>query len=618
MNAPSSLTVTPAIPGAIKQALDQTGWIAGDVIAAGQLRQGRPPSTFGLLSGTALVELARPRRSRSLPRHFVLAVTADTVVAFKASSLVMGPEAGPELIRIKPGACGSWPRASVRLLDLPEGALSKGATLELEGTERVPVSRPNLDGDPNTDELLELLGGLSIGSPPPAARQQRVDVLAGDPEELAADARRGRPDVELEGWARRRSLSFRGGAAQGGHLSVTCPWSKDLLFNVVRGRWPGGAEGVVCHGVRLFDVDSAGFFHGGKVIGPGEGVGAFLLDAIVPIPLGGGRSFFKVPYTCAGARVPHLATLTGLHVARVAERRIGADPLLGSWHERPLERVGRQGDWVARVRKHSDERTVDALLDGPIRELLSVQQGLGFEIRIEYGQAIVSRQDFLKRDEDLDELVATAEALAGAVREICVPPGSPRPLATRIAPPEWLAPVRRRPREKHTLWPPGARLEKLVEIADARAMAVEDPRAFHAAFPELNIPGEAFGVLHGRLPGTELTGRLLCCAERPMALPDDVRKLLHDPGGPVGCDVAVVAVDADAAPTVPEGEIDGGLRFAIADGVLTAWRVRRSWQADGAALDQLAADVASVAENRRRNGGPQPGGAERAARCSAA
>ena len=253
---------------------------------------------------------------------------------------------------------------------------------------------------------------------------------------------------------------------------------------------------------------------------------------------------------------------------------------------------------MARIRKHSDELTVEALLDGPIRELLSIQQGLGFEIRIEYGQVIVSRQDFLKRDEDLDELVATAEALAGAVREICVPYAGSRPLAARIQPPEWLASVRRHPRKKHTLWPPGARVEKVVEIADERGMAVEDPRSFHVAFPELNIPGEAFGVLNGRLRGTELSGRLLCCAERPMAFPDDFRKLLTDPGGAVGCDVAVVAVDAGAVPTPPEGETDGDLRVAVADGVLTAWRARRSWQADGDALDRLAADTAAVVRRR--------------------
>jgi hypothetical protein len=608
MSTSGSVTVASAPPGAIKQALNQSGWIAGEVIAAGQLRQGKAPSSFGLVTGTALVELARPRRSKSLPRHFVLAATADRVVAFKAWSLVMGEETGPELVRIKPGVCGSWPRASVRLIDLPDGALSKGATLELEGTERLPVSRAWLDGDPNTDELLELLGGLSISSAR-SPQQRRAeenrrdlrrasDVRAGEPDELAADAGRGRPAIDLTGWAHRRGLSFRGGAAQSGHLGVTCPWSEDLLFNVVRGRWPAGTHGVLCHEVRLLDIGSAGLFHGGQVIGPHDGVGAVLLDAIVPLPVGGGRSFFKVPYTCAGARVPHLATLTGLHVARVAERRIGADPLLGSWHERPLDSLGRQGHWVARIRKHSDERAVDALLDGPIRELLSMQQGLGFEIHIEYGQAIVSRQDFLARDEDLDELVATAEALARAVRQTCVPRAGSRPVATRIPPPEWLASVRRHPRKKHTLWPPGARLEKLVEIADARAMAVEDPRAFHVAFPDLNIPGQAFGVLHGRLPGTELTGRLLCCAERPMVLPDEFRKLLHDPGGPVGCDVAVVAVDTGAVPTPPEGESDGDLRVAVTDGVLTAWRARRSWQADGDALDRLATDVATVVGRR--------------------
>ena len=41
-------------------------------------------------------------------------------------------------------------------------------------------------------------------------------------------------------------------------------------------------------------------------------------------------------------------------------------------------------------------------------------------------------------------------------------------------------------------------------------------------------------------------GRLLCCAERPMVLPDEFRKFLTDPGGAVGCDAAVVAVDPGA------------------------------------------------------------------------
>jgi hypothetical protein len=130
-------------------------------------------------------------------------------------------------------------------------------------------------------------------------------------------------------------------------------------------------------------------------------------------------------------------------------------------------------------------------------------------------------------------------------------------------------------------------------------MAVEDPRAFHTAFPGLNVPGEAFGVLHGRLPGTTLTGRLLCCAERPMALPDDFRELLTDPGGPAGSDVAVVEVRTNGPATAPEGEVEADLRVAVAGGVLTAWRLRPTWQADGPALDRLATDVAAVLRRRR-------------------
>lgn len=171
-------------------------------------------------------------------------------------------------------------------------------------------------------------------------------------------------------------------------------------------------------------------------------------------------------------------------------------------------------------------------------------------------------------------------------------------LGTQVRPPEWLAPVRRKPKDKHTFWPIGALLERVVQIADERGMAVEDPMSFHAAFPALNVPGEAFGVLHGPLPGTTLTGRLLCCAERPMNLPEDFAKLLKDPGGAAGSDVAVLAVDPGAPATPPEGIVDGDLRVAIAHGVLTAWRLRPRWQADGAALDQLAADVAAVVSRR--------------------
>jgi hypothetical protein len=598
------LSVAAAAPGGIKQALNQSGWLPDEVLAAGHLRQGKAPTLAAMITGTALIELAKPRRSKALPRQFVLAMTADRIVAFKAYG--GGGDEGPYMVRIKPGQYGSWPRASVRLVDLPDGAHSNGATLELAGSERFDVSRPNLDGDRNTDELIDLLGAGVPSARELSPRRLRhrenqdelrraSDLRPGDYRELAADAARGRPDVDLAGWAARRGLEFRGGASQAGHLSVTCPWSEDVLFNVVRGHWPGGTYGVLCHEARIYAEDAPGYFHGGEASGGGPGWGLpEIVDWFVPLPVGGGgQVYFKVPYTSAGARVPHLASVTGLHVARRAERHTDTDTLFGTWEARPLDELGVRDHWVAAVRKHSDEAAVERLLGGPIRTLLSVARPLGFEIRIEYGQVIVSRQDFLTADEQLDGLAAVAEELAHAVREVCVP-ASRAALDAELPPPAWLEPVRRKPRDKHTLWPIGARLEKVVQIADERGLAVEDPRAFHAAFPRFNVPGEAFGVLRGRLPGTALTGRLLCCAERPLALPDDFRAFLTDPGGAVGCDVVVLPAGPDAPRTPPEGKPCGSLRIAVADGVLTAWRVRPSWQADGDALDRLVADVAEI------------------------
>jgi hypothetical protein len=605
MSRSDRISVASGSLGAIKQALNASGWLDDEVIAAGQFRQGEAPSLLAMVTGLALIELIRPKRSRALPRQFVLAATADRVFAFKSAGGSSGEaDVASYTVRIKPGPWASWPRSSVRLVDL-----SDGATLELAGTERFPVSRPKLNGDPGTGELIALLSGGARASRERRDVEDQHDlaraagVRPGDYRELAADARRGRPDVDLAGWAERRGLRFRGGASQAGHLSVTCPWSDDLLFSVVRGRWPSGLEGVLCHEARIYAEDARGFFHGGERSGGTDG--SRIADLLNPLPVGGGeRAYFKVPYTSAGARVPHLATVTGLHVARRAERHTETDTLFGTWQARSLDHLGLRGRWTAAVRTHSDPATVERILAGPVRELLSAQQGLGFEIRIEYGQVIVARQDFLKGDEDLDALVAAADALACAVRDICVPPSAAHPLATELPAPQWLAAVRRHPKRKHTLWPIGARLEQVVQVADERGMAVEDPRAFHAAFPGINVPGEPFGVLHGRLPGTALTGRLLCCAERPMDLPADFLAFLTNPGGPVGSDVVVVAVDRDAPAAAPEGEVEDGLRVAIADGVLTAWRLRPSWQADGPALDRLAADVAAVMRRRGLGGRP--------------
>jgi hypothetical protein len=156
---PGKISTPLDLPEGVRRALNASGWLE-EVIAAGELRQGKEPSLLSMIIGTALIEVLRPRRSKSLPRNFALAVTAERVVAFRAYTVGEGVDgAGPFTLSIRPGERGSWPREAVRLVDPPAGKAPTCGTLVLDDRERVPVFRPSSDTDPSTDELLELLAG---------------------------------------------------------------------------------------------------------------------------------------------------------------------------------------------------------------------------------------------------------------------------------------------------------------------------------------------------------------------------------------------------------------------------------------------------------------------------
>lgn len=125
-----------------------------EVLAAGELRQGQAPDPDEVASLGTLFEIFRRRRSKALPRRFVLAVTVDRVAAIKSISMGSA-ENGDYRVYLRGGEQGSWPRSSVSL-EAPEGAGPWGGTLHLGG-EAVPVFRPLLSGDPETDELFRLL-----------------------------------------------------------------------------------------------------------------------------------------------------------------------------------------------------------------------------------------------------------------------------------------------------------------------------------------------------------------------------------------------------------------------------------------------------------------------------
>lgn len=403
---------------------------------------------------------------------------------------------------------------------------------------------------------------------------------------------------DLTSYAAGRGLERRGPRPQMGYLLATCPWHERLLVDVARGALPGGAPGVVAYEARPFEESMRWLFPTGDE----RGLKGFLRDVkpdwgdLMPIPIPSWRtSYIAVPFTLAGARVNHTGAVTGLRVMRGYER--GTQGGGATWTRRPLDDIGLD-DWVADVRKRSDDAVADEILRGPVREVLAVERGPCFEIEIGYGQVVVAQQDFLGAHEDLDALAEAASVLAGGVRSIVGRARPPRPFGEALPEPEWLPQVAALPGDQHAFWPVGALLERVYAVAGERGMALEDSFAFHAAFANLPVPGEAFGVLRGPLPGTNgIPGRLACCAERQMQVPVDLDHCLKGLGGDVGCDVAMLpAPGADDTPD--DGERVEDLRLAVRDGVLLAWRRRPRWQADGPALDRLAADAVRIAAER--------------------
>ena len=152
---PNLLRVPLVERDAFKRRLNASGWFDEEIVAAGLLTQGRPHSLMSMVTGWALVELARARRSKSLPREFCVAVTADRVIALALSAWSEGGEGQDVVVKVKREELGSWSRGSVRIdRDGRKHTFGqKGAMLDLAGLEQFPVSW-ELD---SSDDVVELL-----------------------------------------------------------------------------------------------------------------------------------------------------------------------------------------------------------------------------------------------------------------------------------------------------------------------------------------------------------------------------------------------------------------------------------------------------------------------------
>jgi hypothetical protein len=396
----------------------------------------------------------------------------------------------------------------------------------------------------------------------------------------------------------------------------------------MRGLLPGGERGVLYHEVDLLDEETAaGTFYGQKVsLSQARPQDLIALTGLTGEPV----RYFKVPQTTVGIRIPAAqGPLVGFDVGRSSERVIRAAPegeafksgftldlsfLRGRKKKReepllqgPQPFIGRdlayQGlpDWRVAYRGRAQTEVVEQLIAGPLKEVLEADPPLGYRITFAYGVLIVTRQHFLKQDEELDEFAERTSWLASRIREICLADAGPQPFETELPPPSWAPKIDEAPNET---WQgkDNQDLGGFHAIARERGLASEDPFEFHRAFCDLPVPGEAYGVMRGTLPGTSLFGRVVAGLERKIRDPPAYwdRILEELPHGPFGSDTVLVAVRPDAPDAHPDTGMpwgDGG--FAVRRGVLVAWRPRRGHaQADGAQLDELARSVAALAESQ--------------------
>jgi hypothetical protein len=443
--------------------------------------------------------------------------------------------------------------------------------------------------------------------------------------EWVADGFRGRPDVDLAPYANARGLEHCGSATQVDYIPAF-PLTSELQFNVMRGALPGGEQGILYHQVDLLDEETAaGTFYGSKVsLSQARPEDLISLTGITGEPI----RYFKVPHTTAAIRIPQAqGPLVGFDVGRSNERVIHAAPEGEAFKsgftldlsflrrrkkgksEEPLFQgpqpfIGRDlaymalPDWRIAFRGRAQKEVVEQVIAGPLKDLLAADPPLGYRITFAYGVLIVTRQHFLKQDQELDSFAEGASWLAARIREICVANSRPQPFETELPPPAWAAKIDEAPGET---WQ-GMDSQDLAgfhAITRERGLAPEDPFEFHRAFSDLPVPGEAYGVMRGTLPGTSVFGRVVAGVERTIAGPPAYWDRILDelPHGPCGSDTVLLALRPDAPDAHPDTGMpwgDGG--FAVRRGVLVAWQPRRgSAQADGAQLDALARSVVALA-----------------------
>ena len=77
------------------------------------------------------------------------------------------------------------------------------------------------------------------------------------------------------------------------------------------------------------------------------------------------------------------------------------------------------------------------LIEGPVEELLSVEQPERFRATFRFGVLVLDQQHFLKREDPISTGAHKASWLAGEIRRACEPALEPLPLDAELPEPAW-------------------------------------------------------------------------------------------------------------------------------------------------------------------------------------
>ena len=311
------------------------------------------------------------------------------------------------------------------------------------------------------------------------------------PEDVE-DARRGRPDFDLSDYAGARDLEFRPTGAPPNFETVIPEWP-EYVFNSMLGVLPGGAVGVLEH--ELMEVEVSGCESGPRM-------GGKLFEEVYKKkePFFFQPSYWKgpdnepfagnaiwIPTTRVMARVPEAALVP--RTMAVQSDRLTP---IGRYD---LDRHGLHGFGLQYGEDPEDEALLDRLFGGPPGRFLAAASSAYVDLDLDGGVVAVRCNGFLRQEAALDQLAARFSEVVAGVREACAPYLDPTPFEEPLPEPPWVD-------REH---PPAGELdlrsspwwESWRQTAAQLEMPLEDPKAYHRAYPSNPVPSVAVAVMRG-------------------------------------------------------------------------------------------------------------------------